>query len=92
MIEEINAIEKNHTWELVALAERKKTIDVKWIFKVKLNPNGSVLKHKARLVARGFLHKHGIDYNEVFAPFRCEVFISKWTIRGNCVCHSTYRV
>jgi hypothetical protein len=40
---------------------------VKWIFKVKLNPDGSISKHKARLVARGFLQKYGVDYNEVFA-------------------------
>jgi hypothetical protein len=38
------------------------------VFKVKLNPNGTVSKHKARLVSRGFLQKHGVDYNEVFAP------------------------
>jgi len=40
----------------------------KWIFKVKLNPDGSVSKYKVRLVARGFLHRYGVDYNEVFAP------------------------
>ncbi|PNX57555.1 reverse transcriptase, partial [Trifolium pratense] len=50
-----------------ALPDKKKRIDVKWVFKVKLNPNGTISKHKARLVARGFLQKHGIDYNEVFA-------------------------
>jgi len=43
------------TRKLVELPEKKKTIDVKWIFKVKLNPDGSISKHKARLVARGFL-------------------------------------
>ncbi|PNX76333.1 putative LRR receptor-like protein kinase [Trifolium pratense] len=51
-----------------ALKNKKKKIDVKWVFKVKLNPDGTISKHKARLVARGFLQKHGIDYNEVFAP------------------------
>jgi len=34
---------------------------------VKLNPNGPVSKYKARLVARGFLQRYGVDYNEVFA-------------------------
>ena len=36
--------------------------------KTKVKPNGDVSKYKARLVARGFLQKHGLDYNEVFAP------------------------
>jgi transposase InsO family protein len=68
MEEELRSIEKNQTWKLVALPDKKKKIDVKWVFKVKLNPDGTISKHKARLVARGFLQKHGIDYNEVFAP------------------------
>jgi hypothetical protein len=68
MIEELNSIKKNQTWELVNLSDKKKKIDVKWVYKVKLNPDGQVSKHKVRLVARGFLHKHGIDYNEVFSP------------------------
>jgi hypothetical protein len=68
MVEELQSIEKNQTWELVDLPDKKKKIDVKWVFKVKLNPDGQVSKHKARLVARGFLQKQGIDYNKVFAP------------------------
>jgi hypothetical protein len=68
MVEELNSIEKNPTWELVKLPEGKKTIDLKWVFKTKLKPDGRISKHKARLVARGFLQKQGIDYNEVFAP------------------------
>jgi len=68
MVEELRSIEKNQTWELVDLPDKKKKIDVKWVFKVRLNPDGQVSKHKARLVARGFLQKQGIDYNEVFAP------------------------
>ncbi|MCH80809.1 copia-type polyprotein [Trifolium medium] len=68
MEEELKSIEKNQTWKLVDLPDKKAKIDVKWVFKVKLNPDGTISKHKARLVARGFLQKHGIDYNEVFAP------------------------
>jgi hypothetical protein len=68
MIDELNSIEKNQTWELVKLPNGKKTIDLKWVYKTKLNPDGSVSKYKARLVARGFLQKQGIDCDEVFAP------------------------
>ena len=54
MKEELRAIEKNKTWELVERTN-KKPIDVKWIYKVKRRPNGEIAKYKARLVARGFL-------------------------------------
>ena len=68
MEEELRSIEKNQTWELVHLPQGKRPIDVKWVYKTKVKPNGDVSKYKARLVARGFLQKHGLDYNEVFAP------------------------
>jgi len=68
MIEELNAINRNNTWELTKLPASKKAIDVKWIFKLKLKPNDEVTKHKARLVAWGFMQKAGMDYFEVYAP------------------------
>ncbi|CAJ2646460.1 unnamed protein product [Trifolium pratense] len=68
MEEELCAIEKNHTWEIVKLPSDKKAIVVKWVFKLKLNPDGSIAKHKARLVARGFLQREGLDYSEVYSP------------------------
>jgi len=40
---------------------------VKWVSKLKLKPDGSVAKYKARLVPKGFLQQEGIDYTEVFA-------------------------
>lgn len=61
----MRSIQKNHTWELVSLPEKKR-IGLRWLYKTKLNPDGSVLKHKARLVARGLLQKHSINYYEVF--------------------------
>jgi hypothetical protein len=68
MKEELEAIERNKTWKLTELPKKKKAISVRWVFKVKLKPDGSIGKHKARLVARGFLQKPGLDYFEVFAP------------------------
>lgn len=44
----------------------KKTIDSKWVYEVKLNPDGSIQRYKARLVAKGFFQKFEIDYNEMF--------------------------
>lgn len=59
MEEEIRSIEKNGTWRLIDLPTGKQCIEVKWIFKKKLNPDGSILKHKARLVAKGFFKSKG---------------------------------
>jgi len=54
MYTEIKAIEKNNTWELVDLPKGILPIDVKWIFKTKLNESGQIKKYKARLVAKGY--------------------------------------
>ncbi|KAK6123667.1 hypothetical protein DH2020_042591 [Rehmannia glutinosa] len=68
MKEEINMIEKNKTWELVDLSNKKDVIGLKWIYKTKFNEDGSVKKYKARLVAKGYSQQPGIDFNETFAP------------------------
>ena len=68
MQEEIDAIERNGTWKLDDLPEGKKAISLKWIFKTKFNSDGTIQKHKARLVARGCIQEHGIDYEETFSP------------------------
>jgi hypothetical protein len=43
-------------------------VSCKWIFKTKHHPHGSIDKHKACLVARGFSQQHGIDYGDTFSP------------------------
>lgn len=68
MDNEIDAIERNDTWELCDLPKGHKTIGVKWVFKTKLKENGEVDKHKARLVAKGYKQQYGVDYTEVFSP------------------------
>ncbi|KAI5334440.1 hypothetical protein L3X38_024573 [Prunus dulcis] len=62
MEDELSMIEKNGTWELVNRPSDKQVIGVKWVFKTKLNLDGSVQKNKARLVAKGYVQKPGIDY------------------------------
>lgn len=50
------------------MPQDKNIVSCKWVFKIKRNPDGSIDKYKARLVARGFTQQEGIDYEETFAP------------------------
>ena len=68
MLEEMRAIEANNTWQLVDPPAGCRPIGLKWVFKVKRDERGAVVKHKAWLVARGFVQREGIDFEEVFAP------------------------
>ncbi|PKI45909.1 hypothetical protein CRG98_033708 [Punica granatum] len=68
MEEEIHALELNKTWTVKQLPPRKQPIGCIWIYKVKCQADGSIERHKARLVANGFTHVEGIDYHETFAP------------------------
>ena len=68
MHKEIEALEDNKTWSLVPLPKGKKPIGSKWVYKVKLKADGSVERLKARLVAKRFTQKYGVDYFETFSP------------------------
>ena len=68
MIEEMNALDTNGTWDLVDLPLNKKAIGCKWVFAVKVNPDGSVARLKARLVAKGYAQTYGVDYSDTFSP------------------------
>jgi hypothetical protein len=50
------------------LPQGRKAIDLKWGFKVKRDEQGSVIRHKARFVVKGYAQRQGVDYEEVFAP------------------------
>ncbi|CAN6542484.1 unnamed protein product [Malus baccata var. baccata] len=68
MTKELQALNDNQTWSVVDLPNGKKVVGSRWIYKTKFNSNGSIEKHKARLVAQGFTQTYGIDYKETFAP------------------------
>jgi len=68
MLEEIKAIEDNGTWELIDPPVGYRPIGLKWVYKVNQDEHGAIVKYKAWLVARGFVQREGIDFEEVFAP------------------------
>nr|GEX53968.1 retrovirus-related Pol polyprotein from transposon TNT 1-94 [Tanacetum cinerariifolium] len=67
MQEELNEFDRLKVWELVPRPYCVMVITLKWIYKVKLDELGGVLKNKARLVARGYRQEEGIDFEESFS-------------------------
>jgi len=65
---EMEALEKNGTWDLVNLLNGKKPVRCKWVYTIKYKADGSIERYKARLVAKGFTQIYGVDYMETFAP------------------------
>lgn len=68
MKEEIDALERNNTWKLVDLPHGHRLVGLRWVFKLKKNETGAVVKHKARLIAKGYVQQPGVDFDEVFTP------------------------
>ncbi|GKF65838.1 retrovirus-related pol polyprotein from transposon TNT 1-94, partial [Tanacetum coccineum] len=68
MQKELKEFERLEVWELVPQPDKVMVITLKWIYKVKLDELGGILKNKARFVARGYCQEEGIDFEESFPP------------------------
>lgn len=55
-------------WELVDHPQGKEVTGLTWIYKTKYNEDGSIAKHKAGFVAKGYFQQPGVHYDETFAP------------------------
>ena len=68
MIDEMTALESSGTWKLVPLPPDKSTVGCRWIFAIKVGPDGQVDRLKARFVAKGYTQIYGLDYSDTFSP------------------------
>nr|GEX55919.1 retrovirus-related Pol polyprotein from transposon TNT 1-94 [Tanacetum cinerariifolium] len=67
MVEEMESLKENHTYELVELPKGKKALKNKWVYRLKMGELNSLPRHKARLVVKGFNQKEGVDFGEIFS-------------------------
>ena len=68
MDHEVEALVSQRTWTLVPRPADANIVACKWVFTIKYHPDGTIARHKARMVARGFTQAYGIDYTETFSP------------------------
>lgn len=68
MQSEYDILIHNQTWTLVPRESASNLVGCKWVFRTKFKPNGSVDRLKARLVAKDFHQRPGLDYIETFSP------------------------
>ena len=68
MKEEFDALQQNGMWHLVPRQPGVNVVDCRWVFKLKRHADGTIERHKARLVTKGFRQRHGIDYDDTFSP------------------------
>ena len=67
MDSEFQALQFNHTWELVPSTTAHNIVDTKWVYKIKRDVDDNIQWYKARLVARGYLQEPRVDYGETYS-------------------------
>ena len=64
----MHSLQKNSTFSLVSRPDDYKILKNRWVFKLKSEEGNAKPRYKERLVVKGFGQRHGIDYDEIFAP------------------------
>lgn len=63
---EVKALNENEMWDLVDLPLNWRALQGRWVYRYKRDSNGSIIKHKARWVVKGFKQRYGVDYNKTY--------------------------
>ncbi|KAK1587175.1 hypothetical protein Q3G72_010365 [Acer saccharum] len=67
MTDEFEALQRNHTWTFALVRDNMNIVGSKWVFRTKFNPDGSIIKHKVRLVAKGFHQTASLDFFDTYS-------------------------
>lgn len=75
MIDELQALAKTHTWDLMDFPSSKTANGCKWVYKIKTHFDNTIECYKAHLVARGFTQEYSIDYEKKFVILTLPPFV-----------------
>ena len=75
IVKEMVALHSSRTWDLVTLPAGKTLVGCRWVYTVKIGPNGRVDRLKARLVAKGYTWVYGSDYYDIFSSVAKITFV-----------------
>jgi hypothetical protein len=75
MVEEMESLHKNETWDFVKLHNGRKLIDRKCVFNKKLNLVGQVNNFKAQMVVKGYSQVQGVNFSDIFSPIEKLTYI-----------------